>query len=221
MVAEHKIQAFRQKLLAWGENNTRHYPWRETSDPYSVLVAELMLRRTKAEQALPVYEAFMASYPTLSTLSDAAPSDIREILAPLGLNWRIENLVQLARAVNENRLDRIPESLEDLQLLPGVGPYVAGVVRCLAYGRAAPVLDTNVVRVLGRFFGLSLAGEPRRKKEMLALATECVESKAPKQYTLALIDFGALVCTPSSPQCRQCPLRSKCSFLKSRDEEDT
>lgn len=220
MVAEHKIQAFRQKVLAWGENNTRDYPWRHTKGPYSVLIAELMLRRTKAEQVLPVYEAFIASYPTLSALGDAAASDIREILSPLGLNWRIENLVQLAHMVRENRLHRIPESSEELQLLPGVGPYVAGVVSCLAFGQGCPVLDTNVVRVLGRFFGLSLEGEARRKKEMIELAAECVDPKAPKEYTLALIDVGALVCTPASPQCTACPLTPDCAFFQSCDEED-
>jgi len=117
-------------------------------------------------------------------------------------------------------LQRIPESVEDLQLLPGVGPYVAGVVSCLVFGRACPVLDTNVVRVLGRFFGLSLAGEARRKKEMVELAAECVDQKAPKEYTLALIDLGALVCTPASPQCTACPLTSDCAFFKSCHEED-
>lgn len=161
----------------------------------------------------------MVSYPTLCALADAPPSHVRSILSPLGLNWRIENIVELARAFHDNRLDRIPESVEKLKLLSGVGTYVAGVVNCLAFERACPVIDTNVVRVLGRFFGLSLAGEARRRKEMLDLARECVDPGAPREYTLALIDFGALVCTASSPRCTACPLASECAFLRSGDEE--
>ena len=208
-----KVGVFKRALLSWGVSGVRRFPWRETRDPYAVIVAELMLRRTKAAQVLPVYNTFIGAYPTLMDLANAAPSNIRRICQPLGLHWRVENLVELSQEARHNRLRRIPASIEELQQLSGVGPYVAGAVRCLAFGYACPVVDSNVVRVLSRFFGLSIQGEARRSRRMVDLAARCVDRDAPRDYNLALIDFGALVCTPNRRGCAACPLSAGCSWI--------
>ena len=192
------------------------YPWRRTDNTYKILVAEFMLRRTRAEQVAPVYEAFIDHFPSPESLAAAPPRDIRRILNPLGLKWRIENFVQLARVFRRRNLC-VAAKQGTLKYLPGVGDYVAGAIAC--FGRAEPValIDTNVVRVLSRYFGLRFRGESRRNKSFIRLAEKCIDVQYPREYNWALFDLGGLVCTPSGPKCSRCPLRRSCYYNSTRD----
>ena len=200
------VNIFVERILAWHKTNSRDYPWRRTRDPYHILISELMLRRTRADQVVPVYHAFLKQYPDSQTLSGGRPATIRQILKPLGLSWRAENFVKVSRELIQFFDGRIPSDEKALQQLTGVGDYVAGAVSCFAFEKPVPMIDTNIVRVIGRIFGLDLRGEARRRKEVRDAAVTCLERAQPREYHYALLDFGALVCTARNPKCEACPI---------------
>jgi len=209
-----RLAFLRRALKNWARTNLRRFPWRETTDWYRVLVAELMLRRTRPGQVLPVYEAFVERYPTPIALATAKEADLYPLLVPLGLRWRARNIVATAR-----ELVGVPESgfksAEALKKLPGVGEYVARAVQIMAFNRREAVIDTNVIRVLGRYWGLRVHPEARRERRFKELALRCVPRSDPKTYTLALLDLGANICTPQRPRCGECPLAPSCEFAQS------
>lgn len=203
------IAQVRRRLLIWWGNNARQFPWRAESDPYSVLVAEIMLRRTQAKQVAPIYSRFLAAFPDARSLSIAGPERIRRLLRPLGLRWRAEDMVRLARAFRGLVLRR-NEFPEDLAALPGVGPYVEAAVRCFSEGRAVAVVDTNSARVAARLFGIRSRGEPRRSPAIRAALQRLVDARRPKDVNWALLDLAATVCRASVPVCSCCPLDRVC-----------
>lgn len=140
---------FQQQLLAWGLRHGRAFPWRSTSDPYRLLIAEMMLRRTQARQVAPVYEDFVRQYPTSQVLASAAEAEVERLLRPLGLPWRIPAFRQMAQRIVTEYGGNVPHDRAALLSLPGVGEYVADAVRCFAYNEPVALLDTNTVRVAG------------------------------------------------------------------------
>ena len=184
-----KVRWFQRALLKWFRKGRRTFAWRRRRTPYRVLMAELMLRRTRADQVEPVFERFVKLFPDVRALAGAKPSVIRRELKPLGLEWRAANVVALARDIQRRFRGRVPRDRDELLSLPGVGPYVAGAVRCFALGQPEPLIDTNVVRVVGRFFGLRLDGEARRRKEMIDAVTACVPGRRP---AMMLSDRGCV-----------------------------
>ncbi len=212
MLSEAGRLAFLQKTLrVWARRHLRDFPWRQTRNPYRVLIAELMLRRTRPGQVLPTYRSFIGRYPSARKLASADHDELRALLAPLGLRWRAENVVALAKDLAYV----VPAAFRDgkaLRKLPGVGDYVASAIQVIAFNRAESVIDTNVIRVLGRYWGMPVHPEARRRREFRELAARCVPKRDPKRYTLALLDLGASVCTPRRPRCADCPLRAWCTF---------
>ncbi|MBI4771030.1 MAG: DNA glycosylase [Chloroflexi bacterium] len=205
------IPSLRQALLRWFRKHARSYPWRETDDPYKVLVAELMLRRTQADQVWPVYEQFIAEFPDAQALDGADEARVEEVVYPLGLHWRAPAFKKVVREVGEKYGYRIPDSREELTALPGVGDYVAGAILSVAYGKQEWIVDTNVARVLRRYYGLKTIKEARRDKQIVALAREYACGRDPRSANLAMLDFAALVCTALRPECPACPLRRDCA----------
>jgi len=199
------VRRFRHLIKAWGKDNLRHYPWRRTHDPYKVAVAELMLRRTQAEQVVPTYERFIKRYPSADALGRADAEETRAMLRRLGLQWRAENILSFGSHVVRRFNGQVPTEDSALRSLPGVGEYVSAAVRCFALGQAVPVIDTNTVRVIGRVFGISTEGEARRRKAMKEAAKGCVDPEEPRSYNLALIDFASAVCTARAPSHERCP----------------
>lgn len=198
-----------QRLLSWYRDHGRDLPWRHTTDPYRILVAEVMLQQTQVERVLPVYSAFLERFPTLEDLAQAAPSEAIRAWGPLGYNRRAVHLHSLARRVVEESGGRLPDRLEELLRLPGVGPYTARAVACFAFGQDVPPLDTNQRRVLSRLFlGLELPSCPQRFLE--ALAQAMLPRGAASAWNQALMDLGATVCTARRPVCPQCPVRDLC-----------
>ena len=199
-----------EAVLSWYENNARDLPWRRTRDPWRVLVSEVMLQQIQVRRAVPFYERFLARFPTVGSLAEASLAEAIRVWEDLGRYRRIVYLHDTARIVMERHEGRIPSDPDELVKLPGIGPYTAGAVACFAYERDASFLDTNMSRVLRRyFFGLQPATPPT-DRELLAKATELVPPRRGWRWNQALMETGALVCTARKPRCEECPLREGC-----------
>ena len=199
-----------EALSSWFESNARDLPWRHTRDPWQVLVSEVMLQQIQVQRALPFYERFLARFPTIESLADAPLAEAIRVWDDLGRYRRVVYLHKTARIVMQEHDGRIPSEPEELLRLPGIGPYTAGAVACFAYEKDAAFLDTNMRRVLHRyFFGLK-AATTVAEKELLSMATELVPPKRSWRWNQALMEMGALVCTARSPRCDHCPLRQTC-----------
>ena len=216
------VARFRRILVRWARTNLRRYPWRWERDRFRLLLAEMMLRRTRADQVVPVYEETIKRYATAEELAQAPATDLENLLRPLGLRWRARDIACMAREVARGYGGRVPAAEEELRSLTGVGDYVAGAVACFGSGFATPIIDTNVARVMGRIFGLRLDGEARRRKEIRNAAQLCVDRKDPQTYHYALLDFAAKVCTATVPACATCPFqrRKACEYITACDVTD-
>jgi len=207
-----KVQFFRKQLQTWWKSNRREFPWRRPSKPYNWLIAEMMLRRTRANQVAPVYEHFMRQFPTPKELAEADNGAVAELLHTLGLSWRVPAFKQLALQIVSEHGGRIPRDRGALLALPGVGDYVAEAVRCFGFGEPVAVVDANTVRVAARYFGFEFNPESRRKKEVRAAVAQLLDPARPADSNLALLDFAAAICQPLRPLCVRCPLASRCAW---------
>ncbi|WP_081942956.1 A/G-specific adenine glycosylase [Myxosarcina sp. GI1] len=214
LLVPEKVSWYRRKLLAWQKTNLRDFPWRQTKNPYQILVAEFLLQRTDAVTVLPLYEDFLRRYPTLEILSQAKVTEIENFLQPLGLFFRASRLHETANII-ANEGGKVPNSEIQLLKLPGIGKYTARAICACAFNQPLAVLDTNVARILERFFGLQ--GE--RVKSRCKLLWQAAELTAPQRkvgrWNLTLLDFGAKVCTARKPACSNCPLAKKCNWYAS------
>jgi A/G-specific adenine glycosylase len=210
-IHEEMKQEFRSRLLDWYRRNGRDLPWRRTSDAYKILVSEIMLQQTQVERVLPKYEEFLQKYPTMRDLAGASPEEVKETWRPLGYNIRPERLQSIAREVVERYGGEIPSNREELLALDGIGEYTAGAVLSFAFGQDAPILDTNVMRVLSRvFFGQDAEKKGKIQKRLWKLAEELIPKGNAYDFNQALMDFGALVCTARKPICLLCPMNTIC-----------
>lgn len=193
-------------LLPWYDQNKRDLPWRENTDPYRVLVSELMLQQTRVEAAREHYVRFLRALPTVEALAACPEDALFKLWEGLGYYSRARNLQRAARLICENGF---PQTAEGLKQLPGVGEYTAGAVASIAFGAPAPAVDGNVVRVLSRYLGDALPAAQLRKAYAAALAPVYPAGRC-GDFTQSLMELGATVCTPSSPLCLACPLLSLC-----------
>jgi A/G-specific adenine glycosylase len=201
------------QLLKWHKEGRRLFPWREQRDPFKVLVAELMLQRTRAEQVVTVYRTFIDRYPTVEAAASAKIEDVEEILRPLGLHHRIPRLLALFKELNEKYGGSVPSELKELMKLPGVGRYVASAVLCFGFGKSVPIVDANVVRLFTRYFEVrSSKKRPHTDPAIWNLASEVVEMGNAVEINEAILDFASTICTPR-PKCRECPLRIACAHF--------
>ena len=202
--------ASRDALLAWYDATGRELAFRASADPYSVLVSELMAQQTQASRAAEAWSAWMARWPTVQDLAAAPIADVVRAWAGLGYNRRAVNLHRAAQAIVREHGGRIPSSLEDLEALPGVGPYTARAVAAIAFRVPVGAVDTNVRRVLGRI----AAGGPEALTDAGAqqLADAVVPTDRPDAWTHALMDLGARLCRPSKPRCADCPVIAWCRY---------
>jgi A/G-specific adenine glycosylase len=211
-VIEPKILAtFQQELLAWYEREGRDLPWRKTEDPYAILVSEIMLQQTQVRTVIPYYHRFLEQYPTLEALAAAPLEEVKAITDPLGYKVRGERLKRIAETAVEYYGGTLPATEAELLALPGIGRYTAGAVRSFAFRHDAPILDTNVLRLVVRVF------DPPREgggalllRRLWALAEAIIPAGKGYLFNQALMDFGAQVCTARRPICLFCPLRPIC-----------
>jgi len=203
--------AARTALLTWYDRNRRDLPWRETSDPYAIWVSEVMLQQTQVKRVVEYWKRFMETFPTLESLAAASLDDVLALWAGLGYYSRARRLHAAARDVVEARGGRFPEDAAGLRELPGMGEYTSAAVASIALGEEVPVLDANVIRVLSRVTGER--GDARRAKVRKALrcvAAGLVSGDRPGDVNQALMELGALVCSPTEPDCDSCPFAPRC-----------
>jgi len=177
-------------------------------------LSEMMLQRTRADQVVPVYEAFIDEYPDPVSIASVSEDDIANALYSLGLSWRAKNIREMAKQLAEDFDDKVPRTYEQLRELTGVGDYIASAVCCFAYNIPVIIVDTNTVRIIGRLFGLSTNAESRRKKHIREKHELLLDLIVPRSYNYALLDLGALICKPSNPSCKSCPVLNYCVFGK-------
>ena len=205
-----EIASFREALLGWWEGNARDLPWRQTRDPYRILVSEVMLQQTQVDRVIPYYHQWLRAFPDVYALAAAPTAEAIRLWKGLGYNRRAVNLQRAAVAVVE-RGGQFPETVEELLALPGIGPYTAGAIACFAFERDAPFIDTNIRRVLHRVFVGSDVPERRaRDREILAIAQASLPHGDAWRWNQALIEFGALQCTARTPACVICPAQAVC-----------
>jgi A/G-specific adenine glycosylase len=211
-------KAFQHKLLAWYRRTARDLPWRDTRNPYAILVSEVMLQQTQVSRVTEYFPRFMARFPTIQKLARSRPKAVREAWDGLGYYARASNLHALSRVVSRDFEGNLPDDPEELMKLPGVGRYTAGAVACFAYEKPVPAVDVNVARVLNRVFGNAERG--MRNAELWGLASTLVPKRGKQawRFNQAIIELGALVCRARKPKCPTCPVRHGCAmFLRSKD----
>ncbi|HVL67378.1 MAG TPA: A/G-specific adenine glycosylase, partial [Vicinamibacterales bacterium] len=204
-------QWFRRRLLDWYRRNGRDLPWRRTSDPYHILVSEVMLQQTQVDRVLPKYAEWLEKYPSLHALAEAPVSEVAETWRPLGYNVRPRRLHAIARESVTNYGGSLPSDEATLLSFKGIGEYTAGAVLSFAFGQRKAILDTNVARVLFRVF--VGAGDPKShamKRHLWAVSRAVLPMRHVFDFNQALMDLGATVCTARKPKCAACPLRTDC-----------
>jgi len=206
-------------LLLWWEKSKRDYPWRRDLSPYKVLIAEMMLQRTKADQVVPIYHAFLKKFPSPKDIVSAQPGEVEDFFRHLGLLWRANKMRMIGKVLVSRFKDRVPNSREELLPLPGVGEYVADAVLAFAYGKDVAVVDANVCRIIGRLFGIEPHGEARRDPRFKEIAQRMMPKGRPKEFNWAMIDLAALVCKSKNPKCDKCPLSRLCSYVDPNPRE--
>jgi A/G-specific adenine glycosylase len=204
----------RVAILDWYATHRRALPFRETTDPYAILVSEAMAQQTQAQRAGEAWTRFMAAFPSPAALAAALPSDVLRAWRGLGYNRRALSLWRAARRIVEVHSGRVPADVRALEALPGVGPYTARAVAAIAFGMPVGAVDTNVRRVLGRI----VAGDPVAlgAATLQALADAAVSPARPGDWTHAVMDLGATVCSPRLPDCDVCPARPWCRYAAAR-----
>jgi len=199
-----------KKLLKWWKKNKRVFPWRKTNNLYNILIAEILLQRTKAEQVVPVYRKIIHSFPNFTYLLKTSLANLEKILFPLGLSEeKAKRLKELAFIVINNYSGQIPSNINQLKKLPGVGEYIARAVLCFGYKEKIAIIDVNVVRIYKRYFGITTKSDIRRNKSFIDFSDSII-TKYPDLFNYSLLDFAALICKSGNPLCFICPLTKTC-----------
>ncbi len=212
-------QWFRRRLLEWYRRNGRDLPWRQTRDPYSILVSEVMLQQTQVDRVLPKYQEWLEKYPTLAALASAQETDVSETWRPLGYNVRPRRLHAIARESVARYGGELPGDEATLRSFKGIGAYTAGAVLSFAFGQRAAILDTNVARVLFRMF--VGCGDPKShamRRHLWDVSRTVLPMRHVFDFNQALMDFGATLCTARKPQCPVCPMRAGCAAYPFRPD---
>jgi A/G-specific adenine glycosylase len=205
------LQTLQVGVMAWYGQYGRELPWRGTCDPYVIIVSEIMLHQTTVNTVIPVFTQFMQKFPTVFDLARAPLEEVKQITDPLGYKVRGRWLKDIAEVIVTQCQGQWPDTLEGWMALPGVGRYTAGAVLSFAFAQDAAILDTNVRRVLGRYFGIAYRDT---RAEVLHRLWALAEAVVPKgeafRFNQALMDFGAMVCTARRPACTICPVVDQC-----------
>lgn len=201
-------------LIHWYSENRRELPWRETTDPYRIWISEIILQQTRVVQGLEYFNRFMQRFPDVRALAEAPEDEVMKYWQGLGYYSRARNLHVAAKEIMEKFGGEFPRSYSDVLTLKGIGEYTAAAICSFVWKLPYAVVDGNVYRVLARVFGIDTPIDSNAgKKEFAELAAELLDRRQPDLYNQAIMDFGAIQCTPKAPVCLYCPLREKCVAL--------
>lgn len=214
-----KSELFAPLLLQWFQGHKRNFPWRPAKNAYLAAVAEILLQKTSAANAKPVYEQFIHAYPTVHDLAAAEPTKLAELLRPLGIPRRAQLIRQLAIEVTSKYEGIFPATEEELRALPGLGPYGAGAVASQAFSQRVPMIDINVMRIFERVFSIKSSPRSGPSKRLREAVLETMPRGDEASFNLALLDFGALVCRKRDPLCESCLLAELCDYNLARRAE--
>ncbi len=201
----HEIQ---QTILYWYKQYGRQLPWRQTTDPYKILVSEMMLQQTQVDRVIPKYYAFLEQFPTVTSLADASTADIIKTWSGLGYNRRALYLQRCAQTIKEKHKGKFPETTEELIALPGLGKYTAAAVQSFAHNKDIVVIDVNIERIFKRIF---------YEKIESAIAQHMLPKNESRNWHNALMDIGALFCTAKNPKCDLCPAKRLCASANNKE----
>lgn len=206
----HKIQSIANKVLTWFDQHGRkNLPWQQDKTPYRVWVSEIMLQQTQVSTVISYFKKFISRFPTLETLANAPEDEVLHLWTGLGYYARARNLLRTAKLIQKS--GKFPETLDELEMLPGIGRSTAGAILSIAFDKKATLLDGNVKRVLIRLYGIkSWSGEKTTLAQLWELAEKHTPTKRVADYSQAIMDLGATLCTRNAPQCSECPLKKVC-----------
>jgi A/G-specific adenine glycosylase len=207
-----QTQSFVRRLTTWSRDNRRDFPWRREGDPFRVLVAEVLLQRSRGSTVARIYEELFDEWTTAADMAEASDDAIAKVIRPLGLTRRAATLRNLAAEVE--RLDGVPRSYDELLQLPGVGPYAASATLAVAFSVRAPVVDGVSARVYRRYFGLDSDQPASTDRDLWALVENATPRTHVKEWNWAVLDLAAEVCLPKIPRCDGCPLQSGCAWAQ-------
>jgi A/G-specific adenine glycosylase len=215
MLQSRELVVFRKQLLGWFRQNRRDLPWRRTTDPYRIWLSEIMLQQTRVAAVIPYYERFLERFPDIHALAAAPQEEVLRLWSGLGYYSRARNLQRAAQEIVAKHEGNFPRGEKDALALPGIGSYTAAAILSIAYGAKHAVLDGNVARVLARIF--AVGGDLRDAKRWRSLqdsANTLLDPKSPSDWNQAMMELGATLCTPQSPQCLLCPVTKFCQARK-------
>jgi A/G-specific adenine glycosylase len=220
MPTRSELTSFRKNLLAWFREFQRDLPWRRDKDPYRIWVSEIMLQQTRVAAVIPYYERFLARFPDVRTLAEAPPEEVLRLWSGLGYYSRARNLQKAAQQIVALHSGEFPRDHAAALALAGIGAYTGAAILSIAFGAKQAVLDGNVARVLARLGAIrgDLRGS-RRWQSLQKTAQELLDPKAPSDWNQAMMELGAMVCTPRAPQCLVCPVAKFCRARKSGEPE--
>lgn len=221
MIGKVPLHHLARQLLAWYSENRRNLPWRNTHDPYAIVVAEFMLHQTKVQTVLPYYLRFLELFPTWASLAEASLDRVLKAWEGLGYYARARHLHALAQQVCTQYNGQLPTSLEALLALPGIGTYTAGAILSICFGQDYPAVDGNAKRVLSRLFAIQVdLTSSKGSKHVQELAAQMLPPGEAGAFNQALMDLGATICTARRPACSQCPLDKDCQARRLNMQED-
>jgi A/G-specific adenine glycosylase len=208
-----KKQIFRNYILEWYGLHGRDFPWRKENKPYYVMVSEVLLQKTNAEKIVSPFNRIISRYPTISELAEADESVLLEIIKDLGLFYRASRLIEISRQVVNDEPKILPKDREDLLSIKGIGNYSANAILCFGYGLRYPIVDSNVIRVLHRFFEIkSEKNRPRTDKNIWAFTERLLPKEDFVDFNYGLLDFAAKLCTHYNPSCDVCGVSRECIY---------
>lgn len=206
-----KVQAIQRRISLWYAKNSRSFIWRETRDPYTILVSEIMLQQTQTSRIQEKLPLFLKQFPTLRALAESPRGDVVRAWQGIGYNNRAVHLHDLARSVLQNYDGQLPRKIEQLEVLPGIGQYTSHAVACFAFRQHVPVVDVNIHRVLSRIFWKMKNFSDRQDQATAWKVAEKVLPEDAYSWNQAVMDLGAVVCTAAKPLCGHCPVKNYCA----------
>jgi len=200
-----------EHLLSWFDNNKRSMPWRDSKDPYAIWISEIMLQQTRVDQALPYFNRFITTFPSVHDLAAASTQQVLKQWEGLGYYSRARNIHKTAKIVVDDYAGSLPKEYKELLTLPGIGPYTAAAVASIAFGLEHAVMDGNVIRTVTRFCGIEQDTRKTGTRKLVQQEVDdWIKGQPPADFNQAMMELGAMVCTPNKPSCETCPLASKC-----------